>query len=87
MNKTVMAFKKNVAEEVRATLQEYKGRHYVSLRIYVENDLGEWVPTKKGLTLTVDLLPELVQAVRLLEAEAIRAGLVEEERFEGVVNG
>lgn len=77
MDKTVLTFRKNSMEEVRAGIAEYKGRHYASVRVYVENDFSEWVPTKKGLTLSVDLLPELVQAVRMVEAEAVDQGLLE----------
>ena len=83
MDKVITTFRKNSTEEVRATLSEFKGRQYASVRAYVEADSGEWVPTKKGLTLPVDLLPELARAVRLLSEEVVKRGLVEEERFKG----
>ena len=82
MDKIVQSFKKNSQEEVRAGIQEFKGRHYAFVRVFVENDVGETVPTKKGLTLPVDLLPELARSVRLLSEEAVKQKLVEEESFE-----
>ncbi|MEW5980155.1 MAG: transcriptional coactivator p15/PC4 family protein [Acidobacteriota bacterium] len=83
MDKTVMTFQKNSQEEVQAGIQEFKGRHYASVRVYVENDAGEHIPTKKGITVPVELLPELARAVRLLADEAVKQGLVAQERFEG----
>ena len=83
MDRVITTFRKNTAEEVRVSIGEYKGKQYASIRVYVENDFSEWIPTKKGITLSVDVLPELVRAVKMLEAEAIRAGLVEQENFEG----
>ncbi len=45
-------------EVVRVSTEEYKGRKYVDVRIYFENDEGEWKPTKKGVTIQ----PEKVEA-------------------------
>ncbi|MFH1740650.1 MAG: transcriptional coactivator p15/PC4 family protein [bacterium] len=39
----------------------------MGVRIYYEDVSGEWKPTKKGITLTADLFPELKKAVTLLE--------------------
>ncbi len=38
---------------------------------------GENVPTKKGLTLRVDLFPEFKRAVEKLEAALVEAGLLD----------
>ena len=83
MDKTVTTFRKNTQEEVRAGIGEFKGKLYASVRVYIENDVGEYVPTRKGLTLPVGLLPELARCVELLCKEAINDKLVEPERFEG----
>ena len=37
-------------EVLRISTEEYKGRKYIDVRIYFENDDGEWKPTKKGIT-------------------------------------
>jgi hypothetical protein len=50
-------------EEVRVSIQEYKGRRYLSLWVWFKNDDDNWQPSKKGLTLSLDLLPELRKAV------------------------
>jgi hypothetical protein len=38
----------------------------VDLRIYYKTSDGEYRPTKKGITLSPDLLPELGEAIRKL---------------------
>ncbi|ABK16976.1 transcriptional coactivator p15/PC4 family protein [Syntrophobacter fumaroxidans] len=68
--KTVYSFPKNPLEEVRASLTVFKGKDYVDLRIYYKGDDGEYHPSKKGLTLSLDLFSELEESVRKL-AEAI----------------
>ncbi len=62
----VYSFPKNPLEEVRASVTVFKGKQYVDLRIYYKGDDGEYHPSKKGLTLSLDLFPELEEAMRKL---------------------
>lgn len=55
--RVVYSFKKNKDEEVRATIGDFKGKTYVSLRVYVNG-----LPTKKGLTVGANLAQELLRA-------------------------
>ena len=66
-DKVVSSFKRNPTEEVRATLKEFRGRRYLDLRIYYQDDQGEWKPTRKGVSLSTDFMPELKEAVLSLE--------------------
>ena len=70
-DKVVSSFKRNPTEEVRATLKEFRGRRYLDLRIYYQDDAGEWKPTRKGVSLSTDFMPELKEAVVKLE-EALK---------------
>lgn len=63
----VHSFPKNPLEEVRASLSIYKGKQYVDLRIYYKGDDGEYHPSKKGLTISLDLFAELEESVRKLK--------------------
>lgn len=63
----VAKFQKNSDEEVRAQITTYKGHNLIDLRVFAMKRDGE-VPTRKGLTISVDLLPELKEAVISLEA-------------------
>lgn len=68
-DRVVATFKRNPTEEVRAGIKEFKGRRYIDLRIYYMDDQGEWKPTRKGISLATDFMPELKAAVERLEKE------------------
>lgn len=74
MEKTISTIPKNSREELRIALTEFNGHQLADLRIYVAGDDPK--PTKKGVTVNVALLPELVAALQAAEAEARAAGLL-----------
>lgn len=55
-------------QEIRATLNEYKGREYAHLRTYWRAPDGEWRPTKKGIAIAAEDFGELEEAVAMLKA-------------------
>ncbi len=60
----IHAFPKNPLEEIRMSLTEFRKKQYLDLRVYYKGDDGEYHPSKKGLTLSLDLLSELEEAVK-----------------------
>lgn len=68
-DKVLYSFKRNPTEEVRAGVKEFKGKAYIDIRIYYMDDQGEWKPTRKGVSLSTDFLPELKEAVVAIDAE------------------
>jgi hypothetical protein len=54
---------------VRIELSEFQGRQYVGARIYFMDDKGEWKPTKKGITLTPEVMAQVHQALGKALAE------------------
>ncbi len=52
---------KTGTDKIIITVKEFKGKTYVDVRNYFENDEGEMVPTKKGISLTPENLDELIQ--------------------------
>ena len=62
----IHAFEKNSAEEVRVSLTTYKGREYLDIRAYYHGEDGQKHPTRKGITLSLDLPPELEAALKKL---------------------
>jgi hypothetical protein len=66
-SKILHSFPKNPLEEVRSSVTFFKGKQYVDIRIYYKGDDGEYHPSKKGLTLSVDLFPELEIGVQKLK--------------------
>lgn len=61
----VYEFRKNAKEIARVEFNNYHGRDIIGIRVYynVDEDKPEWRPTKKGISLSVGLLPELKKAV------------------------
>ena len=47
-------------DKIIITVKEFKGKQYVDIRTYFENDAGEWIPTKKGISLTPENLNEIM---------------------------
>jgi hypothetical protein len=51
-------------EVLRVSAEEYKGRKYIDVRIYFENDEGEWKPTKKGVTIQPDRVEDFLDLIK-----------------------
>jgi hypothetical protein len=62
----VASFPKNGREEVRAILKTYKDCSVADVRVWVRSDDSRVVPTRKGLCIRVELLPDLLVAVAAL---------------------
>lgn len=64
--KLVDQFNKNSVEIVKVHLQEWRGNPYFDVRSWILDKPGEngsERPTHKGITLNVELLPRLIQAL------------------------
>ncbi len=51
-------------EVLRVSAEEYKGRKYIDVRIYFENDEGEWKPTKKGVTIQPERVDDFMALIK-----------------------
>ena len=64
-------FYKNSHELVRAGISTYNGRKYVFLRIFynasADPENPEWHPSKKGVTIGIHYVDELVKAVNSIK--------------------
>jgi len=63
-------------EELRVSLNTFKGRHYFAMRIWYTDDAGELKPSGKGANLKIDLLPDIAEAVSKALAVARDEGLL-----------
>ena len=54
-------------EKIIFSVSEYKGKHYADVRVYYEDDEGEWKPTKKGVSVALDAFGEFKELVLKLE--------------------
>ena len=63
MDALVARIAKNPTEEVRVSLTSYRGHDLIDIRVFFQDDQGEWRPTKRGVSLSVDSFAELREAV------------------------
>lgn len=58
----VHVFAKNKQEQIRISLNEYKGHQYIDIRTFYLKD-GKYLPGPKGVTLKKELYAELAKGV------------------------
>lgn len=51
-------------DKIIVAVREFKGREYIDIRTHFENNDGEWVPTKKGITLSLDSLDDMIELLQ-----------------------
>ncbi|MBQ4123308.1 transcriptional coactivator p15/PC4 family protein [bacterium] len=74
--KILATIPRNATEQVQISINSYKDKKYLDLRIYyTTDDGGTWLPTKKGVTVSPDNLILLKDAVE----EAMQELLTVEE--------
>ncbi len=78
MGDQVAEMEKGWNEKIVFGVSEYKGKTYADIRIYYEDDEGEWKPTKKGVTVALDRFWEFKENMQLLENHLREQGLLTE---------
>ena len=62
--KILATIQRTDTEQLQISVSEYRGKSYFNLRIFYTTDDGaNWLPTKKGVTVSPDNLPLLKDAV------------------------
>ena len=56
-------FSKNNLDTIRVTPKVYGGYELIDVRIFTRLTTGELVPTKKGISINVEKVPELINAL------------------------
>ncbi len=77
MSEFIAEMEKGWNEKIVFGLSEYKGKKYADLRIYFENDEGEWKPTKKGITVSLERFWEFKENLQKLEAHLLENGHIQ----------
>jgi predicted phosphoadenosine phosphosulfate sulfurtransferase len=67
MDEVIAQFEKNATEVVRVTLSEYRGHKLFDVRVYYSDDEGQYKPTRKGVSLSVNLYTDFKRAMVALE--------------------
>jgi hypothetical protein len=72
---------KNSREHVVVSLSEFRGHQLVDVRVHASvNGVEERHPTKKGISINVERLPELIAVLQGAERKAIELGLLGDRR-------
>ncbi len=83
MSEVISQITKNAREVVFLSLSEFKGRRLIDIRVHVPGEQeGDWVPTRKGVSLSVSLYPAFKKALVELEQALIKQGLLDPEDLE-----
>ena len=59
----IAKFEKNSREEVWVSIDEFRGRKIINIRVYYRSETGTWLPGKQGLAVSVDRYRDLAEAV------------------------
>ncbi len=52
---------KNETDKIVISMKEYKGRKYIDMRTYFRGDDGNYLPTKKGVTIAPKFIDAFVK--------------------------
>lgn len=77
MSEFIAEMEKGWNEKIVFGLSEYKGKKYADLRIYFEDDEGEWKPTKKGVTVSLERFWEFKENLQKLEEYLLENGHIQ----------
>ena len=68
MEATVAKVKKGASAEIWVCLREFQGRQYVDMREhFLASEDRQWHPTKKGVMILPELLPQVIEGMQALE--------------------
>ena len=70
----VHSFPKGNNQEVRLSAGEFRDRIYFDVRVFFKDEETEEMrPTKKGITLALDYLPELKKGLEKMDPRLLKA--------------
>ncbi|HIC90544.1 MAG TPA: transcriptional regulator [Syntrophaceae bacterium] len=80
MSELIARIDRGIKEDIRVSLTEFKGKQYIDIRSYFQVEDGkDRVPTRKGITISVSMYPELKKAIAELEKVLIKKKLIDKE--------
>jgi len=72
----IAKFEKNSREEVWVSLDDFRGRKIINIRVFYRAESGTWMPGKQGLAVGVDRYRDLAEAVLKLGEKLRTDGLL-----------
>ena len=75
----VGTFPKNNREDVRVSLSKFKGHNLLGVRVWYKSEKDDPKPSKSGITIRVEMLPDLLELMQQAKEIALEKGLLEAE--------
>lgn len=82
MSKQVCELSKNSREAIKFSLEEFKGHKLADLRVYCQDEKGNMIPTRKGISIPLSLWPQVRMALSKMEEAMIQEGWLDREDLE-----
>ncbi len=83
MSEVISQVTKNARETILFSLSEFKGHRLVDIRVHIPGEReGEWLPTRKGVSLAVALYPAFKEALAQVEKALVSQGFLDPEDLE-----
>ena len=70
--KLISKFNKNSVEVVRVQLVRYDNTDLLDVRVWIQNDKGDFIPTRKGISLRLDQIDSLKEVIDKAAEELAR---------------
>ena len=77
MSEIVSEMEKGWNEKIVFSLSEFRSKKYADIRVYYEDDEGEWKPTKKGIAVALERFEEFKDNLAQLEEFLVAQGHLE----------
>ncbi|MCB0279682.1 MAG: transcriptional coactivator p15/PC4 family protein [Calditrichaeota bacterium] len=58
---------KNSTEVIRFSRTEFRGKPLIDIRVFYQDDDGEYKPTKKGITFSPEIFDEFLEGIEKLK--------------------
>lgn len=62
----VMKFKKSMTDEVHVDIVTNKGKKFINIRVFYQDEFSNWNPGKQGMTLSINKIDDLEEMVKKL---------------------
>ena len=59
----IAKFEKNSREEVWVSIDDFRGRKIINIRVHYRTETGQWAPGKQGVARSVDRYRDLAEAI------------------------
>jgi hypothetical protein len=75
-SEVIAKFEKNSREEVWVSIDDFRGRKIINIRVHYRSESGQWLPGKQGVALSVERYRDLAEAILQLGERLKAEGLL-----------